>query len=75
MPTIINLGAFVIRLYAGEHGRPHVHVLGPDFGAVLDIETGDLLAGEIPMAHRRKAVAWIGENRGDLLGAWNALNP
>ncbi|MBF0168285.1 MAG: DUF4160 domain-containing protein [Alphaproteobacteria bacterium] len=75
MPTIFDLGAFILRIYAGEHGIPHVHVLGADFAAVIAIESGDLLAGELPVKHRRRALAWIASHQARLLAAWHQFNP
>jgi hypothetical protein len=75
MPTIFDLGAFILRIYAGEHGVPHVHVLGADFAAVIAIECGDLLAGELPVNHRRRALAWTSSHQAELLAARHLFNP
>lgn len=75
MPTIFDLGAFILRIYAGEHGIPHVHVLGPDFAGVVAIESGEVLAGEIPVKHRKRAAAWIAAHQAELLAAWHQFNP
>jgi hypothetical protein len=75
MPTIFDLGAFILRIYAGEHGVAHVHVLGPDFAGVVAIETGEILAGGIPAKHRKRALSWIEAHQIDLLAAWHQFNP
>ncbi len=75
MPTIIDLGAFLIRLFAGEHGLPHVHVVGADFAAVVTIQSCDILIGNIPPAHRKLALSWIADHQSELITAWNDMNP
>lgn len=75
MPTIFDLGAFILRIYAGEHGAAHVHVLGPDFACVVAIETGEIMAGEMPVKHRKRAASWIAAHQTELLAAWRQFNP
>jgi len=65
-----SFDSFRIRLYFGDHGIPHVHLIGPDCAAVITIETGDVIAGGAPAAATRMAREWVSANRQMLLGMW-----
>jgi hypothetical protein len=73
MPTIRDFGGYKITMYAEDHNPPHVHVIGPDFQAVVRIADAEVLAGAIPVRHRREAVTWIAANRESLMEKWNEL--
>jgi hypothetical protein len=73
MPTIQDFGAYKITMYAEDHNPPHVHVIGPDFQAVVRIADAGVFAGAIPVRHRREAVKWIAANREALMEKWNEL--
>ncbi len=74
MPTY-KVDNFKIALYGMDHIPPHVHVITPDAEAVMEIETGDVVRGDVPRAVHRRAVEWISQNRETLLKTWNEWNP
>ena len=41
-----------------DHPPPHFHVLGQKFNASFDIESGDLLEGQIDTLHHRLIRVW-----------------
>jgi hypothetical protein len=73
MPTIKDFGGYKVTMYAEDHNPPHVHVIGPDFQAVVRIADAKVFAGIIPARHRREASAWIAANRAELMAKWNEL--
>jgi hypothetical protein len=50
--------------------RPHVDVRGPGFNATLDIETGEVLAGRLPVAGLRAVQALLSDHRSHALEAF-----
>jgi Domain of unknown function (DUF4160) len=60
-------------LFAEDYNPPHVHVIGRDFQAKVRIREATVMVGTIPARRRRKALAWIRENRDRLLAMWNEL--
>ena len=46
MPELARFFGIVI-VYR-EHGRPHLHAVYGEFEAVIDIETGDVIEGNLP---------------------------
>jgi len=76
MGRVHTIGKVVIWVYANDHPPPHFHILSPDAEALIEIETFDLYAGEIPRgASARKLMEWARANVDQLRAAWNALNP
>ena len=48
-PRWASVGPWKLYFYAMErHQLPHIDVRGPGFNATLDIETGEVLAGQLP---------------------------
>ena len=70
MPRLHDFGAYAIWMYFEDHNPPHVHVVSAAFQALVGIVNFEILAGEIPPAHRREALAWIRENSVMLLRRW-----
>ena len=74
MPVIQRFNGYVIRMYFEDHNPPHVHVVGPDFEALVAIEDQVILAGEIPNQHRREALDWIAANTDMLMTEWERMH-
>lgn len=75
MGTLHRYGKVKIAVYPDDHGVPHVHVIGPGFKCSLDVETLELLAGDMPAKALKTAREWIGNNRTAVTQAWKELNP
>jgi hypothetical protein len=73
MPTIKSFAGYKIVMYFADHLPPHVHVLGPDFEALVRIRDATVFEGSIPPKHRREALSWIEANRDLLEAKWNEL--
>jgi hypothetical protein len=54
-----------------EHNPPHIHVFYQDHKCLINIETCELLDGELPSRHIRLVNAWIEIHREELLANWN----
>ncbi len=75
MPIISMFCGIVIRMYFcddKEHHRPHVHAENSGRRAVLSIENGVVLAGELPIGKTRLVQAWIEVHREELLANWQS---
>jgi hypothetical protein len=71
VPTIKNFGSFRISIFFEDHNPPHVHVIAPNFHALVAIANAEIIRGEIPARHRRRALRWIAQNRERLMVLWN----
>ena len=78
MPTISMFYGIIISMYFYDnerHGKSHFHVKYQDYKAVIDIETGDILAGQFPPNKLKLVQAWCEIHKEDLLADWElAIN-
>lgn len=70
MPTLKDFGDCQIRMYFKDHNPPHVHVVRPDETAMVRIEDGAVIAGDIDSAMLKRARAWIAERKDEFLTKW-----
>lgn len=57
-----------------DHNPPHVHLMGPDFEAVISLMTLAVMDGSAPTKVLRHALKWIADNREELMEQWHALH-
>jgi hypothetical protein len=70
----VEFAGIIIAMYAADHNPPHVHVMQAEHEALVDIKTGVVLAGSVPVNKLRQALDWIHQNRQALLEKWEELN-
>ncbi len=72
MPRISSFYGIVITMYYDEshHGRPHFHAVYGDDRASFDIETAELIAGDMPARALRLVIEWALAHRGELRDNW-----
>ncbi len=82
MPVISMFYGIIIRLYTLDnthHHLAHIHAKYAEFEASIDIENGEILAGELPRKQLRLVQAWIELHRDELKADWelaaNGENP
>jgi hypothetical protein len=74
VPVIYRFDGYVIRMYFEDHNPPHVHVVGPDFEALVAIEDGTVVAGVLPAKCRGETLHWIAANRALLAEKWEEMH-
>ncbi|MDL1971366.1 MAG: DUF4160 domain-containing protein [Candidatus Desulfofervidaceae bacterium] len=72
MLTISMFFGIIIRMYCApsEHEPPHIHAYYQDYKAAIHIETGELIAGELPRKQLRLVQAWIEIHKEELMANW-----
>lgn len=70
MPTISWFFGISIRMYFGDHPPPHFHAYYENSVAMIEIETGDVLAGRLPPRVARLVETWRERYVQDLRAAW-----
>ena len=76
MPTLSMFFGIVIRMYkegSGRHPRPHLHAQHGNKAAVFDLETSDILAGEMGPDDVDRVRAWMSIHREELFANWRLL--
>ena len=72
MPTISMFYGIIIRMYCApkEHKPPHFHVYYGDYKGIVDIETCELIEGDIPKKQLRLTQAWAELHQDELRANW-----
>jgi hypothetical protein len=73
MPLISSFyGIFIFFYYSDnrKHHRPHIHVQYGEFEAVVDIDEGNILEGDIPRSKLKLVQAWIEIHKEELMFNW-----
>ena len=74
MPRIVTLSRSAIYIYAGDHGLPHFHVLGPDISVKVDIRTLQVIEGTYARRSLAEAIEWAASNEDLLQAKWREYN-
>lgn len=73
MPVISMFYGIIIRMYlldTQNHNLPHLHARYAEFEASINIDDGEVLAGNIPRKQLRLVQAWIELHRDELFADW-----
>ncbi|MDP3912736.1 MAG: DUF4160 domain-containing protein [Bacteroidota bacterium] len=73
MPVISMFYGIIVRMFHFDdkkHNLPHVHVEYQRDVAVIDIESAEVLAGNLPSRKLRLVQAWIEIHRDELMADW-----
>ncbi len=76
MPEIARFLGIIIRMYveAGkQHHSPHFHAYYQDAAAIYNIESIELISGELPRRQQRFVEAWAELHQKELLDDWERL--
>ena len=74
MPIIARFYGILIKMYFKEHGIPHFHALYGEFNAVFDIETMEVIEGDLPARAEKLVREWGEFYRKELLDMWRTQN-
>lgn len=55
-----------------EHGRPHLHAIYAEFNGVYDIETLELIEGDLPARAHRLIREWAAQYKDELKRMWDS---
>lgn len=73
MPVISRFFGIVIKMYfsQSEHGIPHFHALYGEYNGIFDIQTLEMIEGDLPVRAQRLVREWAEQYQQDLLRMWN----
>ncbi|MBI4673687.1 MAG: DUF4160 domain-containing protein [Chloroflexi bacterium] len=74
MPVIARFYGVIIKMYfsRSEHGVPHFHAVYGEHNAVFDIQTLEMLEGDLPVRAQRLVREWGTQYQQELLRMWNS---
>ena len=73
MPTLSMFFGLIIEMYYApkEHNPPHIHVRYQGNKASVNVNTGELMEGNLSARHLRFVQAWIEIHKDELLANWD----
>jgi hypothetical protein len=74
MPVIARFFGIVIKMYFSqrEHGVPYFYAIYGEYNAVFDIQTLEMLEGDLPVRAQRLVTEWAAQYQQELLRMWNS---
>ncbi|MGL6131837.1 MAG: DUF4160 domain-containing protein [Fusobacteriaceae bacterium] len=72
MPTISMFYGIIIRMYCApkEHAPAHFHAYYQDSKAIIDIQTCELIEGDLPKKQLKLVLAWAELRQEELRADW-----
>jgi len=70
MPVISYFFGIYIRMYHDDHNPPHFHVEYQGHEALIAIDGGELLEGQLPSKALKLVRDWTEQHRQELLEDW-----
>ena len=71
MPVVSRFYGILIKMYFREHGRPHFHAIYAEFNGIYDIDTLELIEGDLPARARCLIREWAEGYKDELERMWN----
>ena len=73
MPRIAFFFGISIYIYLDDHGTPHCHAMYDDYAGSFSLESGEIMAGQMPPKQMSKIKQFILGNHAELMEKWNEL--
>jgi hypothetical protein len=70
MPKISYFLGISVYMYYDDHNPPHFHAIYNEFVAVLNINTGKIIAGKLPPKVYELIKEWMDIHKKELLKDW-----
>jgi hypothetical protein len=71
MPEIARFYGIIIKLFFGDHPPPHFHAVYGEYNAVFNIETLEMIEGDLPPRAVKMILEWGTQYQQTLLEMWN----
>jgi hypothetical protein len=72
MPVITRFYGILIKMYFREHGTPHFHAIYNEYNGVFDIETLEMIEGDLPGRAQQMIQEWAQRYQTDLQAMWQS---
>ncbi|MCX7110765.1 MAG: DUF4160 domain-containing protein [Proteobacteria bacterium] len=70
MPEITRFYGIIIKLFFGDHPPPHFHAMYGEYNALFNIETLEMIEGDLPPRAKKLVLEWSATYQSDLLKIW-----
>ncbi len=70
MPVIARFYGILIKMYFREHGIAHFHAIYGEYNGVFDLDSLEMMEGDLPNRAKRLVLEWAKNYKDDLLRMW-----
>ncbi|MEB3175233.1 MAG: DUF4160 domain-containing protein [Cyanobacteriota bacterium] len=70
MPEITRFYGIIIKLFFGDHPPPHFHAIYGEYNALVNIETLEIIEGDLPLRAKKLVLEWACQYQAELLKIW-----
>ncbi|UQB42795.1 DUF4160 domain-containing protein [Thiomicrospira microaerophila] len=70
MPEIARFYGIIIKLYFADHPPAHFHAIYGEYVGMFNIETLEMIEGDIPQRARKLITEWATQYQTDLMTIW-----
>jgi len=70
MPEITRFYGIIIKIFFGDHPPPHFHAVYGEYIALFDINTLNVIEGDLPPRARKLVVEWAENYQVELKTIW-----
>lgn len=71
MPEIARFYGIIIKLFFGDHPPPHFHAVYGEYVGLFNIETLEMIEGDLPNRAKKMIVEWSQKYKTELNEMWN----
>lgn len=71
MPEIARFYGIVIKLFFGDHPPPHFHAVYGEFVGLFNIDTLEIIEGDLLTRARKLVIEWGTINKDELKKMWD----
>lgn len=74
MPVISSFYGIIIKIYylQNEHNPPHIHAIYGEYMSAININTLEVLEGDLPDKALKLVREWIIKNKKDIMEIWDS---
>ncbi|NWH06926.1 DUF4160 domain-containing protein [Desulfobacter latus] len=70
MPEITRFYGIIIKLFFGDHPPPHFHAVYGEYIALIDINSLNVIEGDLPARARKLVIEWAEKYQSELKTIW-----
>ena len=70
MPVIARFYGILIKMYFREHGLAHFHAIYGEFNGVFNVDTLEMIEGDLPPRAQHLVREWADKYRDELRRMW-----
>jgi len=70
MPEICRFYGIIIKIFFGDHPPPHVHAVYGEYNGLFNIETLELIEGDLPKRAIKMIIEWATIYKNELMEMW-----